>query len=53
VTQPSGARSWEQRIETALDPGRYVSECGCFAFVSDLERVAADVTGLVATDPGR
>jgi hypothetical protein len=43
--------SWEQRIETALDPGRYVSERGCFAFVSDLERVAADVKGLVSTDP--
>jgi hypothetical protein len=47
----SHARSWEQRIETALDPGRYVSERHCFTFVSDLERVVADVTGLVASDP--
>jgi hypothetical protein len=50
VTQPL-ARSWERRIETALDSRRYLSERCCFAFVSDLERVAADVTGLVATDP--
>ena len=43
---------WEQRIEAALDPGRYVSDRGCFAFVSDLEQVVADVGGLVATNPG-
>jgi hypothetical protein len=48
----SGVQRWEQRIETVLNPGRYVSERGCFAFVADLERVAADLTELVATDPG-
>lgn len=48
---PSAMRRWEQRIEAALDPGRYVSDRGCFAFVSDLEEVAADLAGLVAADP--
>jgi hypothetical protein len=42
---------WEQRIEAALDPGRYVSDRGCFAFVSDLEEVAADLAELVTADP--
>lgn len=47
----SATQGWEQRIETALDPGRYVSKRACFGFVNDLEQVAGDLTGLVATDP--
>ena len=53
VSDPAIAmQRWEQRIEAALDPGRYVSEQSCFAFVRDLEEVAVDLAGLVATDPG-
>ena len=52
MSDPASAmQRWEQRIEAALDPGRYVSDRGCFAFVSDLEEVAADLARLVATDP--
>lgn len=47
----SATQGWEQRIKTALDPGRYVSKRACFGFVNDLEQVAGDLTGLVATDP--
>ena len=54
VSDPSSAtRQWERRIETALDPGRYVPEDDCFGFVADLEHVVAGLAGLVATDPGQ
>lgn len=49
--RPSATLRWEQRIEAALDPGRYVSDRGCFTFVSDLAEVAADLAGLVTSDP--
>jgi hypothetical protein len=49
MSDPASAmQRWEQRIEAALDPGRYVSDRGCFAFVGDLEEVAAGLGG-----PGR
>lgn len=49
----SAAQRWEQRIEAALDPGRYVPEHAGFGFVADLEDVAAGLAGLVANDAGR
>ena len=53
MSDPSPAtQQWERRIETALDPGRYVPERACFGFVADLEPVAAGLAGLVSTDPG-
>jgi hypothetical protein len=50
--QGSATRQWERRIETALDPGRYVPERACFGYMADLEDVAAGLAELVATDPG-
>jgi hypothetical protein len=32
--QDSATREWERRIETALDPGRYVPEHACFGYVA-------------------
>jgi hypothetical protein len=52
IQASSATRQWERRIETTLDPGRYVPEHACFGYVADLERVSAGVAGLVATDPG-
>ena len=43
----------ETEIERALDPGRFVSDRGCFRFVDGLEQVAATIGGLVADDPDR
>jgi tetratricopeptide (TPR) repeat protein len=43
----------EREIEAALDPGRFVSDPGCFAFVGGLERVETKVARLVATDPAQ
>jgi tetratricopeptide (TPR) repeat protein len=41
----------EREIEAALDPGRYVSDGACFAFVGDLEEVATEVARLVPAAP--
>ncbi|MDN5861273.1 MAG: hypothetical protein L0H84_21935 [Pseudonocardia sp.] len=41
----------EREIEAAFDPGRYVPEWGCSAFVNDLARVAGEVAGLVTAAP--
>jgi len=43
----------EAEIERALDPGRFVSDRGCFRFVDGLERVAATIGRLVADDAER
>src|SRR5262245_30857965 len=43
----------ESAIEAALDPGRFVSERACFAFVSDLDEVAGDLARLVESEPQR
>lgn len=43
----------EAEIERALDPGRFVSDRGCFRFVDGLEQVAAAIGRLVGDDPER
>jgi tetratricopeptide (TPR) repeat protein len=43
----------EAEIEHALDPGRFISDRGCFRFVDGLEQVAAAIGRLVANDPER
>ncbi len=43
----------EAEIEHALDPGRFVSDRGCFRFVDSLEQVAAAIGRLVTDDPER
>ncbi len=43
----------EAEIEHALDPGRFVSDQGCFRFVDGLEQVAAAIGRLVTNDPER
>lgn len=43
----------EAEIEHALDPGRFVSDQGCFRFVDGLEQVAAAIGRLVTDDPER
>lgn len=43
----------ERAIEAALDPGGFVSQRGCFAFVSDLEEVETELAALVSEAPGR
>jgi tetratricopeptide (TPR) repeat protein len=43
----------EAEIEHALDPGRFVSDRGCFRFVDGLEQVTATIGQLVADDPER
>ena len=43
----------EAEIEHALDPGRFISDRGCFRFVDDLEQVAAAIGRLVTDDPER
>jgi hypothetical protein len=48
-----GADRVEREIETALDPGRYVSDGRCFSFVGGLEQVDARVAGFVATEPAQ
>jgi len=52
MSDPSAAtHQWERRMETALDPARYVPEHACFDYMADLEHVAAGLAGLVDTDP--
>jgi hypothetical protein len=43
----------EDAIEAALDPGRFVSERACYAFVSGLDEVAGDLARLVESEPQR
>jgi hypothetical protein len=43
----------EAEIEHALDPGRFVSDRGCYRFVDNLEQVAAAIGRLVADEPTR
>ncbi len=43
----------EAEIEHALDPGRFVSDRGCFRFVDSVEQVAAAIGRLVTDDPER
>src|SRR5947207_2702498 len=43
----------ESAIEAALDPGRFVSERACYAFVSGLDEVAGDLARLVESEPQR
>jgi len=43
----------EAEIERALDPGRFVSDRGCFRFVDSLEQVAATIGRLVTDEPER
>jgi hypothetical protein len=43
----------ERAIEIALDPGRFVSDRGCFSFVADLEGVETKVAQVVGTAPAR
>jgi predicted nucleic acid-binding protein len=48
-----GADLLEREIETALDPGRFVSDRGCFSFVGGLEQIETTVARLVDTEPAR
>lgn len=43
----------ERTVETSLDPGRFVSERSCSAFVSDLDEVAGELDGLIESEPER
>lgn len=43
----------EQEIETALDPGRFISDRGSYSFVADLELVDAELVALVGSEPAR
>ena len=43
----------ERRIESVLDPGRFVSNKAAFEFVQDLEDVEAQVRGVVSRKPAR
>ncbi len=43
----------EQEIELALNPGAFVPYDACFSFVSDLDKVAANIAKLVSSDPAR
>jgi len=43
----------EAEIEDALDPGRFISDRGCFRFVDGLGQVATAIGRLVADDPER
>jgi tetratricopeptide (TPR) repeat protein len=43
----------ESAIEAALDPGRFVSERACYAFVSGLDEVAGELARLVESEPQR
>lgn len=43
----------ERQIESALEPGRFVSYHACWSFVSALEEVEASVAQLLKTDPVR
>jgi hypothetical protein len=43
----------ESEIEQALRPGVFISDRGCFSFVSDLDEVAARIGKLVSSDPVR
>jgi tetratricopeptide (TPR) repeat protein len=43
----------EGEIEHALDPGRFISDRGCFRFVDGLDQVASDLGRLVTDDPDR
>lgn len=43
----------EREIETALDPGRFISDRGSYSFVADLELVDADLAALVGSEPAR
>ena len=43
----------EQVIERALNPGAFISDGGCFSFVSDLDEVAAKIAKLTRSDPAR
>ena len=50
---PGESDPLEREIETALDPGFFVSYRAGVGFVADLEAVAADVAALVDSDPAR
>ncbi len=43
----------EQKIEAALDPGRFVSDRACFSFVGDLEAVEHEVAERIHVTPAR
>lgn len=43
----------EQHIELALNPGAFIGDRTCFAFVSSLEEVAAGIDALLRTDAAR
>jgi hypothetical protein len=43
----------ERQIESALRPGEFIYDRACFLFVSDLDRVAADIWSLTRSDPAR
>jgi len=43
----------EREIETALDPGRFISDRGSYSFVADLEMVDAELAALVESEPAR
>lgn len=43
----------EQAIELALEPGRFIADRACYAFVSDLEEVADRIAELIDPDPLR
>ncbi len=43
----------ENEIELALNPSAFVPYDACFSFVSDLDKVAANIAKLVSSDPAR
>src|SRR2546421_10269562 len=43
----------QSAIEAALDPGRFVSERACYAFISGLDEVADELAQLVESEPQR
>ena len=51
--RPTKVDPIEQEIELALNPGAFIPDGACFAFVSDLDEVAAKMAKLTTTDPSR
>ncbi len=43
----------ERRIESALRPGEFIYDRACFAFVSGLDGVTAEIRALTRSDPAR
>jgi hypothetical protein len=43
----------EQEIELTLNPGAFIPDRACYSFVSDLDKVAAKIAKLIASDPSR